>query len=162
MTESSLTPELMELTTMLCNALAANEEVAAAKARIDLFSRSAEATRLFHDVNAYGEELRAKYQAGMSPSEEEIAKFDGLRQAVVDNELAHGFLEAHQRIDEILGSINQLLSMTVELGRTPSLEEFTAARSHADESCGRGGDCSCHDGGGESCGCRRHHGHCHH
>lgn len=91
MSNISLTPELAQLTRDLAAAVASSQKVIAAKARIGLFYQNADATDLFRKVNEYGEKLRNKSMEGMPPSEEEIAKFDSLRQAVVDNDLCKGF-----------------------------------------------------------------------
>lgn len=141
MTTSLLNPELTEMTTQLCNALAVSKEIIAAKAQMDLFFHNPEATKLFQEVNTYGEELRDKHLAGMPPSEEEIARFDKLRQAVIDNEFSRGFLEARQQIDEILATINTFLGMTIDLGRAPSPEEVEENRKQAEEGCSCGGHC---------------------
>lgn len=157
---TSLNPELVELTTKLCDALAQDQKIISSKARIGLFFQNADATKLFQDVNNYGEELRNKHLSGMAPTEEEIAKFDELRQAVVENDLARGFLEARQQIDEVLGTINQFLGMSIDLGRAPSLDEVEEARKQSmSASCSCGGecegdcgdDCNCDKGG--DCGC---------
>jgi hypothetical protein len=76
MSNTSLTPELVKLTTELASAFAQCQKVVSANARIRLFYQNPEATDLFRKVNEYGEELRNKHMAGMPPSEEEIAKFD--------------------------------------------------------------------------------------
>lgn len=149
-----LNSEVQELTTKLCNALASDQKIISSKARIGLFFQNADATKLFQEVNNYGEELRNKHLAGMPPTEEEIAKFDELRKAVVENDLARGFLEARQQIDEILGAINQFLGMSIDLGRAPSPEEVEQARQQAmSASCSCGGDCNgdC----GDDCDCQK-------
>lgn len=163
MNNPTLDSGLQEATTALCNLLAESPQVIAAKARIGLFFQNPDATKLFEEVNSYGEELRNKHLAGMPPTEEEIAKFDELRQSVVNNELARGFLESRQAIDGILSTINQYLGMSIDLGRAPSAEEVAEARQKAssggcgcgcgDEGCGDDCDCEgdCKDGG---CDCK--------
>ena len=96
MSNTSLTPELVKLTTELASAFAQCQKVVSANARIRLFYQNAEATDLFRKVNEYGEELRNKHMAGMPPSEEEIAKFDALRQNVVENDTCRGFVLPHR------------------------------------------------------------------
>lgn len=157
--ENTLNSKLQTLTTELCNALAEDQKIIAAKARIALFFSQPEATTLFQEVNAFGEELRNKHLAGMPPSEEEINKFEELRQAVIANETARGFLEARQEIDEVLGAINQNIGMTMDLGRAPTPEEvIEAASKQAQGGCcggscggegGCDGDCDC----GDDCEC---------
>lgn len=164
MSNTTLEGGLLEATTALCNLLAQSPQVVAAKARIGLFFQNPEATKLFEEVNSYGEELRNKHLAGMPPTEEEINKFDQLRQAVVENELARGFLESRQTIDGILSAVNQYLGMSIDLGRAPSAEEVEQARQQAaSQSCGCGcsgedcgDDCDCGDSCSEEggCGCK--------
>ena len=77
-----LNDNLRSATEALCNLLAKEDKVVASKAKIGLFFQNPEATKLFEEVNAYGEELRNKHLAGMPPTEEEISKFDALRENV--------------------------------------------------------------------------------
>ncbi|MEG0143896.1 MAG: YlbF family regulator [Akkermansia sp.] len=160
MNNNTLENELLTTTTALCEALANDPQVISATASIRLFFQNPEATKLFEEVNAYGEELRNKHLAGMPPSEEEITKFDTLREAVVANDTARNYLEARQSIDCILGSISQHLGMSIDLGRAPTLEEVEAASKQAASatcSCGSDGNCeNCEDGNCEKehCDCK--------
>lgn len=166
-----LNDNLRTATEALCNMLAKEDQVVAAKAKIGLFFQNPEATKLFEEVNAYGEELRNKHLAGMPPTEEEIAKFDSLRENVIKNDAARGFLEARQTIDELLNTINQYLGMSIDLGHAPTPEEIEEARQRAmssESSCSCGGSCdkdscdcdgSCdhdHDHKDDGCGCGHH------
>ncbi len=164
MSNPVLNDNLRAATEALCNLLANDDKVVASKAKIGLFFQNPEATKLFEEVNSYGEELRNKHMAGMPPTEEEIAKFDSLRENVIKNEAARGFLEARQTVDEILNTINQYLGMSIDLGRAPTPEEIENAMKQAMShtcSCGGNcdkencdGNCDCdHDGG---CGCGNH------
>ena len=67
----------------------------------------------------------------MPPTEEEISKFDALRENVIKNDAARGFLEARQTIDELLNTINHYLGMSIDLGRAPTPEEIEEARQRA-------------------------------
>lgn len=184
MANTSLTPELSALAINLASAFAQSQKVVSAKARIGLFYQNQEATDLFRKVSEFGESLREKSMAGMQPSEEEIAKFDEMRQNVVANPLCSGFLEARQEIDEMLATVNQYLCMAVEHGCAPTDEEVAAAMSQQMQACSCGGhhcsgdcddcdheDCKgehhcCHEGeeghqcchghGGEGCHCHEH------
>ena len=164
MATTSLTPELASLTSALADAFAQSQKVVAAKARIGLFYQNPEATDLFRRVNEYGEELRNKHMAGMPPSEEEIAKFDKLRQDVIDNPLCKGFLEARQELDTLLGTVNQYLCLAIDKGRAPTDEEVAESmEQQASATCSCGGNCDSCDGscGGDchgegECGCGKH------
>ncbi len=152
MANTSLSPELVELVQQLANSFAKNEVITSAKASIASFYQSPEATDLFRKVNEYGEELRNKHMAGMTPGEEEISRFDEMRQAVVENEICHGFLQARQQIDELLGTVNQYLCLAIDMGQSPSDEEVAAALQQ--QQAGGGCGCGCSGDGGcdsESC-----------
>lgn len=150
MSNTSLTPELVELTAKLASAFAESQKVVAAKAKIGLFYQNAEATDLFRKVNEYGEELRNKHMAGMPPSEEEIAKFDSLRQAVIENPLCNGFLESRQMLDDMLNTVNQYLCLAIERGAAPTDEEVAESLNQQLSSCSCGGGCK-GDGSCENC-----------
>ncbi len=164
MANTSLTPELVKLTTELAAAFAQSQKVISAKARIGLFYQNAEATDLFRKVNEYGEELRNKHMAGMPPSEEEIAKFDKLRQDVVANPLCAGFLESRQLLDDLLGTVNQYLCLAIDSGKAPTDEEVAEAMNQQMSACSCGGGChgSCENCDNEACeGREEHECHCH-
>ena len=162
MATTTLTPELAKHTTALASAIAQSQKVVAAKARIGLFYQNAEATDLFRRVNEYGEELRNKHLAGMPPSEEEIAKFDKLREDVVNNVLCRGFLEARQELDTLLSTVSQYLWLAIEKGSAPTDEEVAEAMAQqASATCSCGGHCDSCDGncdchGEGECSCGKH------
>ncbi len=155
MSNTSLSPELIESVQQLSESFAKSQQVIAAKARIGLFYQSPDATDLFRQVNEYGEELRNKQMSGMTPTEEEIAKFDELRQAVIQNPLCVGFLESRQQLDELLSTVNQYLCLAIDLGRSPSDEEVAKAMDQQASASGGccGGECGCSDEKREECGC---------
>ncbi len=141
MSNTSLTPELAERASALASAFATCQKVVSAKARIGLFYQNAEATDLFRKVNEYGEKLRSKSMEGMPPSEEEISAFDALRQAVVDNPLCKGFLDARQELDDMLAAVNQYLVLSINKGAAPSDEEVAESLVQQMSSCSCGGGC---------------------
>ena len=147
MSNTSLTPELAKLTAELASAFAQCQKVVSANARIRLFYQNPEATDLFRKVNEYGEELRNKHMAGMPPSEEEIAKFDALRQNVVENDTCRGFLEARQELDQLLSTVNQYLCLAIEKGEAPTDEEVAESMQQQMSACSCGGGChgNCED-----------------
>ncbi len=144
MAQTSLSPELAELAGALAAAFAQCPKVISAKARIGLFYQNPEATNLFRKVQEYGEQLRNKHMEGMPPSEAEIAKFDELRQAVVDNEHCKGFLEARQLLDDMLGTVNQYLCLAIDKGSAPSDAEVAEAMNQQMSACCGGGGCHGH------------------
>ena len=170
MSNTSLSPELVKLTTELANAVAQSQKVVSARARIGLFYQNPEATDLFRKVNEYGEKLRNKHMEGMPPSEEEISTFDGLRQDVIDNPICKGFLEARQELDEMLNIVHQYLCIAIEKGCSPTDEEVAdSMNQQVSCSCGGGcsgncddceGDCKNHGEGEHECKCGHGDGEC--
>ena len=157
MANTSLTPDLVAAVSELASVFAQSQKVVSAKARIGLFYQSPEASDLFRKVSEYGEELRNKHMAGMAPSEEELAKFDQMRQDVVANPLCSGFLEARQQLEELLSTVNQYLCLAIDKGAAPSDEEVAAAMNQQMSACSCGGGChgDCSDCKNEHC---DHHG----
>jgi len=143
MANTSLPPDLVELTQQLAETFAQSQTVIAAKARIGLFYQNAEASNLFRKINEFGEELRNKSMSGMQPSDEEIAQFDGYRKAVIENECCKGFLDARQTIDGLISTVSQYLGLAIDLGRAPSDEEVANAMNQSmSASCACGDGCS--------------------
>lgn len=157
MANTSLTPDLVAAVSELASVFAQSQKVVAAKARIGLFYQNPEATDIFRKVSEYGDELRNKHMAGMAPSEEEIAKFDKMRQDVVENPLCSGFLEARQQLEELLSTVNQYLCLAIDKGAAPTDEEVAAAMNQQMSACSCGGGChgDCGDCDNEHC---DHHG----
>ncbi len=164
MNNNVLDDQIRTATEALCNILAQDQTVVSSKAKIGLFFQNPDATKLFEEVNSYGEELRNKHLAGMPPTEEEIAKFDALRESVIKNDVARGFLEARQSIDGILQTVNQYLGMSIDLGRAPTPAEVEEAQKQAmssscgcsgncSDDCDCGDDCECEKDGESGCGC---------
>lgn len=149
------TSPVYERTRDLCVSLIQDSEIKQLKASIDAFLGDAEARALFDCVNKMGEELREKHMAGMEPTEEEISRFDQLRQNVISNPVCHEFLQARQQVDGLFNEINRYFGMTLELNRVPSHEEVMEAMTPQEGGC-CGGDCSgdCEGECGDDCSCK--------
>lgn len=144
-----------ERTRDLCVSIIQDQEIQQLKESIDAFLSDTDARSLFENVNKMGEELREKQMSGIDPTEEEISRFDELRQNVVTNPVCHEFLQARQQIDTIFNEINRYFGMTLELNRVPSHEEVMEAMAPKGGCCGGGcGDDGCDDGCGDDCSCK--------
>ena len=148
MAHTVLPPELAKIVAALANAFAQSQTVVSARARIGLFYQDAAATELF-----------------MPPGEEEIAKFDKLRNDVVNNTQCKGFLEAREKLDLMLATVNQYLCLAIDKGAAPSDEEVAESMTRSVSACSCGGHCKdgecngncdghCHDG--HDCHCHKH------
>lgn len=165
MAHTVLPPELAKIVAALANAFAQSQTVVSARARIGLFYQDAAATELFRKVSEYGTQLQEKSAAGMPPGEEEIAKFDKLRNDVVNNTQCKGFLEAREKLDLMLATVNQYLCLAIDKGAAPSDEEVAESMTRSVSACSCGGHCKdgecngncdghCHDG--HDCHCHKH------
>jgi len=85
---------------------------------------------------AKGQALQQKQQRAEKLSDAEIASFEKEREAVLNNPVARGFLEAQEEMHNVHHSINQFVSKTLELGRMPTEADF-----QEEGSCGHG--CGC-------------------
>lgn len=118
----------------LCAVLAGSAEFASIRDRIERFASDAEARMQFDLVNRKGAALEQKQQMGGEITEQEIADFEKMREALIANDVARSFLEAREEMMKLQEEVQTWISKTFELGRTPSAEEM-------------GGSC------GPSCGC---------
>ena len=160
MATSILPPELAELAASLAASMATHQRVVSAKARIGLFYQNPAATELFRKVSDFGEQLHAKSEAGMKPTDQEFAKFDALRRDVIENPLCRGFLEAREELDSMLRAVNQYLYLAIEKGKAPTAEEVEDSLTQRVDACSCGGGCdgncdgSCHEEG-KHCHCKQ-------
>jgi cell fate (sporulation/competence/biofilm development) regulator YlbF (YheA/YmcA/DUF963 family) len=121
----------------LCQAILDQPNLRSARERISAFIADDDARGQYEAVMAKGQELQKKQQAQHPLSAEEISSFESLRENLINNNVARGFLEAQEELHHVQESIHSLVSKTIELGRVPSAEELSEG-----ESCGTG--CGCH------------------
>ena len=119
----------------LCVALAGSPEFMAIRGRIERFSTDTDARMQFELVNRKGAQLEEKQQSGADISEAEVADFEKLRDSLLANEVAREFLEAREEMIALQEGVQQWVSKTFELGRTPSADEMGG-------SCGPGCGCA--------------------
>lgn len=133
--ESVITRKTREL----CQAILDQPELRTARQRIEKFIADDKAKAQYEGVMAKGQALQQKQQRSQPLSGEEIAAFEKDRDALLNNPVAKGFLEAQEELHHVHESINQYVSKTLELGRMPSETDFES------------GDC------GHGCGCGHNH-----
>ncbi|MGC4015262.1 MAG: YlbF family regulator [Luteolibacter sp.] len=93
-------------------------------------------------VHERGEELHQKQHAGVQLGAAEIREFESARDALFQNEIARGFLEAQRELESIQQTIGKYIGMTLELGRVPESEDFAEAEDGCCGGHGGGGCCS--------------------
>jgi cell fate (sporulation/competence/biofilm development) regulator YlbF (YheA/YmcA/DUF963 family) len=121
----------------LCQAIVEQPEMISIRKRIDAFMSDQKARGQYEAVVAKGQALQEK-QARSQPLESaEIGDFEKHRDALLQNSVARGFLDAQEELHAIQHSIHKSISKTIELGRVPAEADLDG------DSCG-GGGCSCH------------------
>jgi cell fate (sporulation/competence/biofilm development) regulator YlbF (YheA/YmcA/DUF963 family) len=124
---------IIDKTRELCETIVSQPEFQDMRKRIDAFMADETAQTQYQKVVEKGELLQQKQQRGSPLSQTEVQDFEQDRQALVNNPVAKGFLDAQQEMHDIRHSVNQYIAKTFELGRLPNPEDFT--------SCAEG--CSC-------------------
>lgn len=127
---------ITQKTKELCQAILDQPELRAARQAIETFIGNDTAKAQYESLMAKGQALQQKQQRSQQLSPDEIAAFESDREALLNNPVAKGFLDAQQELHEVHESINQHVSKTLELGRLPTDEDFESG------SCGHG--CGCH------------------
>src|ERR1043166_96424 len=106
---------ILQKTKELCQTIVEQPEFQAIRQQIDSFMSSEEAKTQYQLVMEKGESLQHKQQMGMPLSNEEILDFENHRNALVNNPVAKGFLDAQQRMQTVQESVGQYLAKTFEL-----------------------------------------------
>ena len=119
----------------LCQAILKEPAMQELRLRIDQFMINDEAKAQYEKVLNKGQALQEKQQQSMPLSQEEIGAFETEREALMKNNVAHGFLQAQEDLHHLQKSIQDYVGKTLELGRIPSEEDLQG-------SCGHG--CGCH------------------
>lgn len=127
---------ILQKTRELCQTILDQPEFQSIRRQIDSFLSDEEAKMQYQLVMEKGEALQQKQQASLPLTNEEVAEFEQQREALVNNPVARGFLDAQQEMHKMQESVGQFVSKTFELGRLPSPEDFSEG------SCGSG--CGCH------------------
>jgi cell fate (sporulation/competence/biofilm development) regulator YlbF (YheA/YmcA/DUF963 family) len=137
MTTQTVENAIIEKTRALCQSIVDQPEMSSIRQRIDSFMSDAAARGQYEAVMSKGQALQEKQAQGQQLEGTEIADFEKHRDALLNNPLGRGFLDAREELHEIQHSIQKYVSKTLELGRVPTAEDME------DHSCGDGG-CGCH------------------
>jgi cell fate (sporulation/competence/biofilm development) regulator YlbF (YheA/YmcA/DUF963 family) len=127
---------LQQKTRELCQAILDQPNMASIRQRIDAFMADDRAREQYDGVMAKGQALQQKQQAATPLTGEEINDFEQNRDALMNNPVARGFLDAQEELHQVQESIHQYVNKTLELGRMPTEEDLGGG------GCGHG--CGCH------------------
>src|SRR5437868_768491 len=124
MTTQTADSLIVEKTRELCQTIVEQPEFQSIRQRIDTFMANDAAKLQYQTVMEKGEMLQHKQQMGLPVNAEEIADFEGNRDALINNPVARDFLDAQQAMHKMQESVGQYVAKTFELGRPPREEDF--------------------------------------
>jgi len=130
--ESPITRKTQEL----CQALANEPGMKALHQTINRFLADETSRAQYDSLVTKGQALHEKQQRSQPLSPEEIADFEQHRDAVLNNPVARGFLDAQQELRQVEQSIHKYVSKTLELGHLPSEEELSSGGCCGHDDCG--------------------------
>ncbi len=129
------TPVLRK-TKELCQAILEEPGMLSIRQRIDAFMGDEKSRAQYDGLMNKGQVLQQKQQSAMPLTGEEISDFEQHREALLNNPIAKGFLDAQEELHQVQESIHRYVNKTLELGRMPTDEDVNGG------SCGHG--CGCH------------------
>lgn len=132
--ETSKDSLIVQKTQALCQTLVEQPGFADLKSKLDAFMSDEGLKFHYQQVNDLGGLLQAKQGEGLELKEEEIQQFETMREELLANPVARGFLEARDEVQKVHQLIGSYLEKTFELGRRPEHDDFHSG-------CG---DCGCH------------------
>lgn len=126
---------VMQKTRELCQTLLDQPAMQNLRQRIDAFMGDEQSRTQYEGLVQKGEALQQKQQTSTPLTGEEIAEFEQQRDALLQNPVARGFLDAQEELHHMQKSIHQFVNKTLELGRMPTEADLNGG------SCGSG--CGC-------------------
>lgn len=127
---------VLEKTKELCSTILAQPNMTTIRKNIDSFMADEKSRAQYEALMAKGQVLHEKQHRSLPLSGEEVGEFEKQREAVINNPVARGFLDAQQALHELQETVQKHITKTLELGRMPTAEDFSEG------SCGHG--CGCH------------------
>jgi len=127
---------VLQKTRELCQAILDEPNMRNIRQRIDAFLGDEKTRTQYDNLMAKGQTLQQKQQSSLPLTGEEITAFEQDREALLNNPVARGFLDAQEELHSMQESIHQYVNKTLELGRMPTDEDIGGG------SCGHG--CGCH------------------
>ncbi len=134
--EMTIEDTVMQKTRELCQTLLEQPSLQALRQQIDAFMGDDQSRAQYENLVNKGQALQQKQQLSMPLTQEEINEFEQHREALLNNPVARGFLDAQEELHQVQQSIHRYVNKTLELGRMPTSEELSGG------GCGSGG-CGC-------------------
>ncbi len=132
---------VMLKTRELCQTILDQPAMKTARQRIDAFLDDEPTRQQYQSLVNKGQELQQKQQNAVALSNEEIAQFEQERDALLENAVAKGFLDAQEEIHEMQHTIHKFVSKSLDLGRLPNADDLQGG--HGGHGCDGQGGCGC-------------------
>lgn len=146
--ESAPTP-FVQKTRELCETLLTQDHFKRMKGQIDAFMADSRAQYMYQALTEKQGTLMDKQRAGMPLSDDEIRDFEVEREALMNNLVCQGFLQAQKEFKKLQESLTAYVNLTLEHGRVPTQDEVEKEMRGGGGCCGGG----CGGGGCGSGGC---------
>lgn len=130
------TPAVEEKIRELCQSILDRPDFTDLRRRIDAFMIDEKAKYEYQMLNDSGALLQQKQQHGVQISEEEIGRFEALRDSFMGNPVATEFMTAQQEVSRLQDNILKHVQKTFELGRVPTVEDMNDGGCCNNHGCG--------------------------
>lgn len=127
---------VIQKTKELCQAILDEPAMQSIRQRIDSFMIDEKSRSQYDGLMEKGQALQHKQQNSIPLSDSDISDFEKDRDALMNNPVAKGFLEAQEEMHHMQESIQKYVHKTLELGRMPTEDDLNGG------GCGHG--CGCH------------------
>src|SRR3954447_9694664 len=104
----------------LCQTILDQPNMQSIRQRIDAFMDDEKSRNQYDGLMSKGQALQQKQQNSMPLNGDEVSDFEQHREALLNNPVAKGFLDAQEELHQVQESIQLLVTKTLELGRIPS------------------------------------------
>lgn len=121
----------------LCRFVLDQPEFQTSWSRIEAFLADPSAQSVYREWQEASRELAMREREGLPLTDHDLIAVETRKDAVLGNDVAVGFAESEETLNEIFGTVTRLLQKTLQLGRVPTQEDLSA-----DGCCG--GGCGCH------------------
>jgi cell fate (sporulation/competence/biofilm development) regulator YlbF (YheA/YmcA/DUF963 family) len=128
---------ILRKTRELCQTILDEPTMQSIRQRIDAFMGDDQTKTQYENLVNKGQALQQKQQMATQLTNEEVQEFEKDRDALLQNPVARGFLDAQEELHNVKQSVHQYVNKTLELGRLPTEDDLNGGGS-----CGHGCGCS--------------------
>jgi cell fate (sporulation/competence/biofilm development) regulator YlbF (YheA/YmcA/DUF963 family) len=133
-----LSPAISAQIQSLCEAIAADPDIQAARQNAEAFLANEQAVALYRDVVTMGRNLEKQHRSGMEIEDEDINRFQELQSKADADDKIRAFNAAQEVLQDVATHVNGFVAKTLEKGEVPSADEVFGGNG----GCGSG--CGCH------------------